>query len=228
MANSGMTETPPATRMREPEKSHFPLTLRANQSRGCAFALSEAHASCTRCCFLVSDALPAGRRRRSSHHRDTGACASACTCASAEPNPRSRSKAGVNFLRGKGFLVGRSDAGELAISAYALVRYLNQMPEQRHVRRSSRQRTQRRRAQRHFPASRDRVVQGMARPSATRLQHRGLDGEHHEPGRRSSATSATSSVASFRVYGGINGNPGTAFAAGLTSVLARPRSRDGR
>lgn len=29
---------------------------------------------------------------------------------------------------GKGFLVGRTDAGELSISAYALVRYLNQMP----------------------------------------------------------------------------------------------------
>jgi hypothetical protein len=29
---------------------------------------------------------------------------------------------------GRGFLVGRGDAGELAVSAYALVRYLNQMP----------------------------------------------------------------------------------------------------
>jgi hypothetical protein len=33
------------------------------------------------------------------------------------------------FDPGKGFLVGRSSAGELAISAYALVRYLNQMPD---------------------------------------------------------------------------------------------------
>jgi hypothetical protein len=32
------------------------------------------------------------------------------------------------FDPGRGFLVGRSEAGELAISAYALVRYLNQMP----------------------------------------------------------------------------------------------------
>ena len=32
------------------------------------------------------------------------------------------------FDPGRGFLVGRSDAGELSISAYALVRYLNQMP----------------------------------------------------------------------------------------------------
>src|SRR5205823_13837833 len=29
---------------------------------------------------------------------------------------------------GKGFLVGRTDFGELSISAYALVRYLNQLP----------------------------------------------------------------------------------------------------
>jgi hypothetical protein len=33
------------------------------------------------------------------------------------------------FDPGKGFLVGRSSAGELAISAYALVRYMNQMPD---------------------------------------------------------------------------------------------------
>ena len=32
------------------------------------------------------------------------------------------------FNPGDGFLVGRSDAGELEISAYALVRYVNQMP----------------------------------------------------------------------------------------------------
>jgi hypothetical protein len=32
------------------------------------------------------------------------------------------------FDPGKGFLVGRSDLGELAISAYALARYVNQMP----------------------------------------------------------------------------------------------------
>ncbi|HEX5069955.1 MAG TPA: DUF3011 domain-containing protein [Vicinamibacterales bacterium] len=32
------------------------------------------------------------------------------------------------FDPGKGFLVGRSDAGELEISAYGLIRYMNQMP----------------------------------------------------------------------------------------------------
>ena len=32
------------------------------------------------------------------------------------------------FDPGRGFLVGRSSAGELSISGYALVRYINQMP----------------------------------------------------------------------------------------------------
>jgi hypothetical protein len=43
-----------------------------------------------------------------------------------EPTPRV-DEWGV-FDPGKGFLVGRNDAGELAISAYALVRFINQMP----------------------------------------------------------------------------------------------------
>ncbi|MGH9221145.1 MAG: DUF3011 domain-containing protein [Vicinamibacterales bacterium] len=43
-----------------------------------------------------------------------------------EPTPRIE-EWGV-FDPGKGFLVGRGDAGELAISAYALVRFINQMP----------------------------------------------------------------------------------------------------
>jgi hypothetical protein len=43
-----------------------------------------------------------------------------------EPTPQIESWG--EFSPGQGFLVGRSDAGELAISAYALVRYLNQMP----------------------------------------------------------------------------------------------------
>ena len=33
-----------------------------------------------------------------------------------------------DYAPGNGFLVGRSSAGELSISGYALVRYLNQMP----------------------------------------------------------------------------------------------------
>ena len=43
-----------------------------------------------------------------------------------EPTPRV-DEWGV-FDPGKGFLIGRNDAGELAISAYALLRFINQMP----------------------------------------------------------------------------------------------------
>jgi hypothetical protein len=42
--------------------------------------------------------------------------------------PAERIETWGEFDPGQGFLVGRSDAGELSISAYALVRYLNQMP----------------------------------------------------------------------------------------------------
>jgi hypothetical protein len=42
--------------------------------------------------------------------------------------PEERIETWGEFEPGQGFLVGRSDAGELDISAYALVRYINQMP----------------------------------------------------------------------------------------------------
>lgn len=42
--------------------------------------------------------------------------------------PAERIETWGEFDPGRGFLVGRSDAGELSISAYALVRYLNQTP----------------------------------------------------------------------------------------------------
>ena len=48
-----------------------------------------------------------------------------------QPEPRKpteRIETWGEFDPGVGFLVGRSDAGELAISAYALVRYVNQSP----------------------------------------------------------------------------------------------------
>ena len=44
------------------------------------------------------------------------------------PKPAERIETWGEFDPGKGFLVGRSDAGELEISAYALIRYMNQMP----------------------------------------------------------------------------------------------------
>ena len=85
-----------------------------------------------------------------------------------------------------------------------------------------------RRPQRYFSASRDRVLQGLAGPSAAGLQHRALDGEHHESGRASSATSVTSSVASASRLRRPQRHPRHAIAPGIASVLAWPRSRDGR
>ena len=43
--------------------------------------------------------------------------------------PARRIETWGEFDPGDGFLVGRSDAGELSISAYALLRYMNQLPE---------------------------------------------------------------------------------------------------
>ena len=50
------------------------------------------------------------------------------TTAPQPTQPRERIETWGEFDPGKGFLVGRSDAGELSISAYALVRYINQTP----------------------------------------------------------------------------------------------------
>ena len=44
------------------------------------------------------------------------------------PKPADRIETWGEFNPGQGFLVGRSGAGELGISAYALIRYINQMP----------------------------------------------------------------------------------------------------
>jgi Protein of unknown function (DUF3011) len=53
------------------------------------------------------------------------------TPAPASPEkPSARIEEWGEFAPGNGFLVGRNSAGELSISAYALVRYLNQFPAQ--------------------------------------------------------------------------------------------------
>jgi len=44
------------------------------------------------------------------------------------PQPSERIESWGEFQPGDGFLVGRSSAGELSISAYALLRYINQLP----------------------------------------------------------------------------------------------------
>lgn len=57
------------------------------------------------------------------------ATGAAFTPAAASPErPTARIEEWGEFAPGNGFLVGRNSAGELSISAYALVRYLNQFP----------------------------------------------------------------------------------------------------
>lgn len=61
----------------------------------------------------------------------TGPATTAAGAPPAAPAPREptpRNDTWGEFDPGRGFLVGRNDAGELTLSAYALVRYLNQMP----------------------------------------------------------------------------------------------------
>jgi hypothetical protein len=55
--------------------------------------------------------------------------AAAPTAAPAEPRqPSERIESWGEFEPGDGFLLGRSKAGELSLSAYALMRYINQLP----------------------------------------------------------------------------------------------------
>jgi hypothetical protein len=64
--------------------------------------------------------------------QEAAAAASAPSAGGAQPTPNQppveRIETWGEFDPGQGFLVGRSGAGELEISAYALVRYINQMP----------------------------------------------------------------------------------------------------
>ena len=54
--------------------------------------------------------------------------APAAPAAPGRAKPEERIESWGEFEPGDGFLVGRNDAGELSISAYALVRYVNQLP----------------------------------------------------------------------------------------------------
>lgn len=60
----------------------------------------------------------------------TGAAAAAAAPPPATPprEPTERIETWGEFDPGDGFLVGRGDAGELSISGYAMLRYMNQMP----------------------------------------------------------------------------------------------------
>lgn len=57
-----------------------------------------------------------------------GSQAAGAPPASTQQPPEDRIESWGEFAPGKGFLVGRNDVGMLEISAYALIRYINQMP----------------------------------------------------------------------------------------------------
>jgi hypothetical protein len=57
-----------------------------------------------------------------------GPPAGAAQPAAPKQPPPERIESWGEFEPGQGFLIGRSGAGELEISAYALIRYINQMP----------------------------------------------------------------------------------------------------
>ena len=166
------------------------------------------------------------------------AAAAQTTTATPAPAPQPAAAPGQNeptvgiedwgdFSPGNGFLVGRSSAGELAISAYALVRYLNQMPSSDtfvdHL-------------------GNERTVDGRNDifPHRVIVWFKGWLGRQELVYNIAVWTvNTTNQVAVF-------GNLGYQFsrkfirvwryqrqsrhalAAGITSVLARPRSRDGR
>ena len=58
----------------------------------------------------------------------TAAGAGQSAASKPNPEPTERIETWGEFDPGKGFLVGRGSAGELEISTYALIRYMNQMP----------------------------------------------------------------------------------------------------
>jgi len=62
------------------------------------------------------------------HAGQTAAAPAAGPQSAGKPNPSERIETWGEFDPGKGFLVGRSSFGELEISAYALIRYIDQMP----------------------------------------------------------------------------------------------------
>ncbi len=125
--NSGVSESPPAIRMcAQLETPHFPRIPR-EESRGRGFApasrrMTRLHVAAF---LLVMLCLPIAAAAQ------TTTAPPPASQPAPQPAPN-EPYVGIedwgDFSPGNGFLVGRSSAGELAISAYALVRYLNQMP----------------------------------------------------------------------------------------------------
>ena len=102
-----------------------------------------------------------------------------------------------------------ADAGELSISAYALVRYINQTPaEQTFTDHLGNERNVDGRND-IYSAPGHALLQGLAGHAEAHLHALPLDREHHGSGRRSSPSSATSSTASSVSMPASTALPGT-------------------
>ena len=134
---------------------------------------------------------------------------------------------GASLKPGKGFLVGKTDVGELYISAYALVRYLNQMPAGQtftdHLGRErpidARHDILAHRIMVHLKGwiGLPKLVYQITLWTVNTTDQRAIFGVIGYQFHRA-----------FSLYGGLNATPGHAHAARLAPVLARQRSRDGR
>ena len=159
----------------------------------------------------------------------TGPAAAAAAVMPAAPRekPAERIESWGEFDPGDGFLVGRSSAGELSISGYALLRYVNQTSWRADVHRSPWERARRRRPQRHLSASHHGLLQGLARQPEAGLRDHLLDRLDDRPARdlRQYRLPVQPQVQPLRRP---QRQSRHAFAAGIASLLARARPRDGR
>ena len=169
--------------------------------------------------FQLAQAAQAGRRRG-------GRGAAAARSAQEQP-PRARRDVGRVRPGQRASSSGRSSAGELSISGYALVRYVNQMPGEQTFTDHLGNDAHRRWPQRHLAAPGHGLLQGMARQPEADLHGHLLDRARHRPERhlRQPRLPVQPEVQPLRRP---QRQPGDPLASGLASVLARPRPRDGR
>jgi len=132
-----------------------------------------------------------------------------------EPEPADRAptpqlvESWGEFEPGSGFLVGRTSAGELSISAYALVRYIDQLPSGQTFTDHLGNEQPVDKPPGLLPPPCDGLPEGLGRRSAADLTRSSLDREHDGPG-RDLGTIGYQFSRHFSLYGGLNGLPGRA------------------
>ncbi len=142
------------------------------------------------------------------------------------PTPRPVETWGV-YDPGDGFLVGRSEFGELSISSYAMARYMSQHDDDQVF-------TDHLGNERPVDIRNDifshrimAFLKGWMGSEKLDLQHHDLDGQHDRPGRdlRESRLPVQQEIQPVRRP---DRQPGVAFAERFAPVLAGSRSRHGR